>query len=54
MTLTRENHSNRRKRWPTASTSTTNLTWTDLESKADLRGENSATVRLSDGAAFEG
>ena len=54
MILTRENHSKRRKPWLSASRSTTNLTWNDLESKADLRGERSASVCLRDVGDLEG
>jgi hypothetical protein len=35
-----------------ATFSATNLTWTDLGSNLDLRGERPATDRLSDGTAF--
>jgi len=33
MILSEKNRSTRRKTWPSATASTTNLTWTDLESK---------------------
>jgi hypothetical protein len=37
---------------PSATLSTTNLTWTDLESKAGHHGERSATNRLTHGTAY--
>jgi hypothetical protein len=45
MILTGENRRNRRKTCPSATLSTTNLTWTDLGANLGLRGE--ATNRLS-------
>jgi hypothetical protein len=41
----------RRKTCPSATLSTTNLTWTDPESNPGLRGERPATNRLSHGTA---
>jgi hypothetical protein len=51
MKLTRENRNTRGKTCPIATLSTTNLMWTDPESKPGLRGERPATNRLSHGTA---
>jgi hypothetical protein len=51
MKLTGENRSTRRKTCPSATLSTTNLTWTDPGSNPGLRGERPATNRLSHGTA---
>jgi hypothetical protein len=42
----------RRKTCPSATLSTTNLTWTDLGSNPGLRGERPATNRLSHGTVI--
>jgi hypothetical protein len=42
----------RRKTCPSATLSTTNLTWTDPGSSPGVRGERPATNRLSHGTAF--
>ena len=49
MTLTGENPSTEKETSPSATSSTTNLTWYGLGSKMDLRGERLAT-RLADGS----
>ena len=54
MKLTVENRSTRRKTCSIATLSTTNPTWTGLRSNPGLRGERSATNRLSHGMAFLG
>jgi hypothetical protein len=41
-----------RKTCPSATLSTTNLTWIDLGSNPGLRGERPATNRLSHGTAY--
>ena len=51
MILTEENGSTRRNPCPSATFSTTNLTWNELGSNLCLRGESPATDRLSHGAA---
>jgi hypothetical protein len=51
MKLTGENRSTRGKTCPSATLSTTNPTWTDLESNPFFRGEKPATNRLSHGTA---
>jgi hypothetical protein len=51
MTLTGENRRTRRKIWPSATSSTTSPTWTDLVERPRFRGENPATNRLSYGTA---
>jgi hypothetical protein len=52
MKLTRENRSTWGKTCPNAILSTTNPTWTDPGSNPVLRGDRSATNRLSHGTAF--
>jgi hypothetical protein len=47
MKLTGENRSTWGKTCPSATFSNTNPTWTDPGSNSDLRGERSATNRLS-------
>jgi hypothetical protein len=49
--LTGENRRTRRKTCPSATLSTTNLTWIDPDSNPGLRGERSATNDLSHGTA---
>ena len=51
MKLTGGNVSTRGKTCPCATSSTTNSTWTDLGSNPGLRGERSATNRLSHATA---
>jgi hypothetical protein len=51
MKLTGENRSTGGITCPSATLSTTNLTWTDPESNQGLRGERPATNRLSHGTA---
>ena len=51
MKLTEENRSTRRKICPSATLTTTNLTWTDPGLNPGLRGERLATNRLSHGTA---
>jgi hypothetical protein len=51
MKLTGENRSTRGETCPSATLSTTNPTWTDPGSNPGLRGERSATNRLSYGTA---
>jgi hypothetical protein len=52
MTLTGENRRIRRKTCPSATSSNTNPTRTDLSANAGLRGEKPATDRLSYGKAL--
>jgi hypothetical protein len=54
MKLTEGNRSTRVKTCPSATLSTTNPTWTDPGSNPGLRGESSATNRLSHGTAIPG
>jgi hypothetical protein len=54
MKLTGENRNTRRKSCPSATFSTTNLTWTDTGSNPGLCGEGPATNRLSHGTALTG
>jgi hypothetical protein len=49
MKLTGENRQLGKKTCPSATLSTTNLTWTDPGSNPGLRGERPATNRLSHG-----
>jgi hypothetical protein len=49
MILTGENRSTRRETCPSATSSTTNLTWYDLGPKPGFRGERPAT-RLTEGS----
>jgi hypothetical protein len=51
MKLTGENRSTRGKTCPSATLSTSNLTWTDQGSNPALRSERPATNRLSHGMA---
>jgi hypothetical protein len=51
MILTGDNRSVRRKTCPSATLSTTSLTWTELGSNLNLSGEKPATNRLSHGTA---
>jgi hypothetical protein len=51
MKLTGENRSTRVKTCPSATLSTTNLTWTEPGSNPGLRGERPATSRLSHGTS---
>jgi hypothetical protein len=50
--IDREKPTTRRKTCPSATLSTTNLTWTDQGSIPGLRGERPATNRLSHGTAI--
>jgi hypothetical protein len=52
MKLTRENRSTLGETCPSATLCTTNPTWTDPGSKPGLRGERTATNRLSHDTAF--
>ena len=52
MKLRGENRITQRKTYPSATLSTTNPTWTDPGSNPGLRGERSATNRLSHGTAY--
>jgi hypothetical protein len=52
MKLTGENRSTRGETCPSTTLSTTNPTWTDPGSNPGLRGERSATNRLSHGTAL--
>ena len=47
--LTRKNRNTSRQTCPTATLSTTNLTWTDSETNPGLQGERPATNRLTHG-----
>jgi hypothetical protein len=52
MKLTGENQSTRGKSCPSATLCTTNPTWTDPGLNPGLRGDRSATNRLSHGTAY--
>jgi hypothetical protein len=52
MKHTEENQITKTKAFPTATWSTTNLAWTDPESKPLLRGQRPATNCLRHGAAY--
>jgi hypothetical protein len=52
MILTRENRKTRRKICPSASLTTTNITWIYPDANPGLRGERPATNRLSHGMAL--
>jgi hypothetical protein len=52
MKLTGENRSTRGKTCPSATSSTTNPTWTNLGSNPNLRGERPATNRLTHDTAI--
>jgi hypothetical protein len=52
MKLTGENRSTRGKTCPSATLSTTNLTWTERGSNLALRGERPATNCVSHGTAI--
>jgi hypothetical protein len=54
MILTGENLRTRRKPYPSATLSTTNLTWIYLGANPGLSGERRATNRLSHGTARQG
>jgi hypothetical protein len=53
MILTGENRRTRRKTFPSATLSTTNLTWIDPDANPGLCGERPATNDLSHGTAPE-
>jgi hypothetical protein len=54
MKLTEENRSAKGKTCPSATLPTTNPTWSDPGLNQILRGERSATNRLSHGTAYTG
>jgi hypothetical protein len=54
MKLTGETRSTRGETCPSANSSTTNPTWTDLRSNPGLRGDRPATNRLSHDTALSG
>ena len=53
MIMAGESRSTGRKTCPTATLSTKNLTWPDLESQADLQRDSLVTKHLSHGTAYK-